>query len=210
MSQTIAYIDGFNLYHRALKGTPYKWLNPLVLCKELLPNDNIVKIRYFTARVSPRTNDPDLPNRQKAYLKALGSIPNIEIHYGYFQETTVRMLLAKPVNGHTGTVEVIKTEEKGSDVNIAAYLLLDAFKDRATNFVIVSNDSDLKTPIQLVRNDFSKEVGILNPSAKSPSSALQNVATFFKTIREPALQAAQFPAIVDLGNGKSITKPKSW
>ena len=26
---TIVYIDGFNLYYRALKGTPYKWLNLL-------------------------------------------------------------------------------------------------------------------------------------------------------------------------------------
>jgi hypothetical protein len=25
--RTIAYVDGFNLYYRALKGTPYKWLD---------------------------------------------------------------------------------------------------------------------------------------------------------------------------------------
>ena len=27
MARTIVYIDGFNLYYRALKGTPDKWLD---------------------------------------------------------------------------------------------------------------------------------------------------------------------------------------
>ena len=44
-------------------------------------------------------------------------------------------------------VRVMKTEEKGSDVNLATYLLVDAFEDRFDVAVIISNDSDLKEPI---------------------------------------------------------------
>jgi hypothetical protein len=30
--RTSIYIDGFNLYYRALKGTPYKWLDVKKAC----------------------------------------------------------------------------------------------------------------------------------------------------------------------------------
>ena len=30
------YVDGFNLFYRALKGTPHKWLNLAALAKRLL------------------------------------------------------------------------------------------------------------------------------------------------------------------------------
>ena len=43
--KTIVYIDGFNLYYGCLKGTPYKWLNPLLLCQALLPGHQIIGIR---------------------------------------------------------------------------------------------------------------------------------------------------------------------
>jgi hypothetical protein len=42
---------------------------------------------------------------------------------------------------------VIKTEEKGSDVNLAIYLLLGAFKQDCEAAVVILNDSDLKEPI---------------------------------------------------------------
>ena len=29
MKRVIAYIDGYNLYYGLLKGTPYKWLDPI-------------------------------------------------------------------------------------------------------------------------------------------------------------------------------------
>jgi hypothetical protein len=29
--RTWEYVDGFNLYYGAVKGTPYKWLNPVEL-----------------------------------------------------------------------------------------------------------------------------------------------------------------------------------
>ena len=42
--RTYVYIDGFNLYYRALRGKPYRWLNVRKLASLLLPEDEIVRI----------------------------------------------------------------------------------------------------------------------------------------------------------------------
>jgi hypothetical protein len=147
MSRVIVYIDGFNLYYGALKGTPYKWLDIVALARRLAPNDHLVAVRYFTARVRPQPSDPQQPQRQQAYLRALGTFPLVTIHLGHYLSHATRMPLATPKPGKSRTVEVIKTEEKGSDVNLATYLLLDAFRGRCDKAVVVTNDSDLQEPI---------------------------------------------------------------
>ena len=69
--RTIIYIDGFNLYYGALKGTKFKWLDLQTLFQKLLGDHHtITEIKYFTARVSARDSDPDAPNRQDAYLNS--------------------------------------------------------------------------------------------------------------------------------------------
>ncbi len=60
-------------------------------------------------------------------------------------------------------VDVIKTEEKGSDVNLATYLLLDSFHKDAQAAVVISNDSDLKEPLAVAQDTFGLTVGIVNP-----------------------------------------------
>ena len=49
------YIDGFNLYYGAVKGTPYRWLDVRKMCELLLPDLQVERIKYFTARVSGRS-----------------------------------------------------------------------------------------------------------------------------------------------------------
>jgi hypothetical protein len=66
--------------------------------------------------------------RQQVYLRALETIPGLSIDYGHYLSHVTRMPLAQPRRGGARTVQVVKTEEKGSDVNLATYLLLDAFK----------------------------------------------------------------------------------
>ena len=61
--KTFVYVDAFNLYYGAVKGTSYKWLDILALCRVMIPKNDVVCIKYFTARVQPRQNDPDQPNR---------------------------------------------------------------------------------------------------------------------------------------------------
>jgi hypothetical protein len=88
------YIDGFNLYYGALKGTPYKWLNLARLCQALLPSDTIQEIKYFTARVSARPSKPTSAHDQGLYIRALRTLPNLTIKYGHFLTHTVPMYLA--------------------------------------------------------------------------------------------------------------------
>lgn len=121
-------IDGFNLYYGCLKGTPCKWLDLGKLCYVLLKNNNVNHIRYFTARVQPRQDNPYQQQRQQAYIRALQTIPGLSVHYGHFLVYDIRMPLANsPISGPK-TVEVRKTEEKGSDVNLATHLLSDGFR----------------------------------------------------------------------------------
>jgi hypothetical protein len=78
------YIDGFNFYYCAVKNTPYKWINPSELCKILFPTTDILKIKYFSARVKSLPHDPSAPSRQDTYWRALRTIPDLEIIPGNF------------------------------------------------------------------------------------------------------------------------------
>src|SRR3712207_5989979 len=94
--RTNVYVDGFNLYYGALKGTPYKWLNLAALCRILLPRDRIGRIRYFTAPVNDRPNSPGTVFRQDIYLPALATIPDLSVHLGRFLVSHPRMTLLHP------------------------------------------------------------------------------------------------------------------
>ncbi|SEG85200.1 NYN domain-containing protein [Actinacidiphila yanglinensis] len=209
---TNIYIDGFNLYYGRLKGQKgSKWLDPVELCRNLLPaGTRIQRVRYFTARITPRPDDPDGPARQDAYLRALETLPEVSIHYGRFSQTKTRMRLASPPVGGPNTVEVIKTEEKGTDVHIGAHMLLDAFRKDCDMAVLISNDSDLCEPLRMVKSELGLTIGILNPFAQ-PSHWLKKLQpAFIKPIRQGVVRASQLPASVPLGDGKVVTQPQEW
>ncbi len=192
MKRTNVYVDGFNLYYGCLKGTSYKWLDLSKLCGVLLKGNAINRIRYFTARVRPRPDDPNQQQRQQAYIRALETIPNLSVHHGHFLAHPVRMPLANPGASGPKTVEVMKTEEKG-DYEVA---------------VVVSNDSDLLEPLRVVKRELGLTVGILNPQ-KRPSRVLAQEADFMKQIRPGALKTSQFPAALKDAHG-TVRRPKEW
>ena len=105
-------------------------------------------------------------------------------------------------------VEVIKTEEKGSDVALGAFLVAHGYQKRYEGAIVVSNDSDLVLPIKIVRQELGLPVGIYNPHPRY-SVELYREATFRKQIRVGVLQAAQFPDTLTDENG-TITKPATW
>jgi hypothetical protein len=203
------YVDGFNLYYGSLKGTPYKWLDLEALSRRLVPGYDINRIRYFTARIIHNRSDPGSGRRQNAYIRALAVNPLTSIHMGKFQRTVVRMVLAAPQSGQPQTVEVIKTEEKGTDVNIASYLLLDAFHGDSDLAVVVTNDADLAEPMRILVREFGLELCIANPF-RHPSSELGRVPTTFRRqIRVGALAASQLPSVLADKTG-FVRRPASW
>ena len=209
--RTIVYIDGFNFYYGAVKGTPYKWLDFEALCQRLLARDHLVKIRYFTARVTARPDDPQRASRQDVYLRALATLPLVEVHYGHFLTQSVRLPRANRRRGQSRTVEVLRTEEKGSDVNLATYLLLDAFKRRCDTAVVMSNDSDLAQAIQVAQSELGIKVGIVNPHPRERRSRkLHGLdCLFYKQIPRQLLVDTQLPTVVHDSKGP-IRKPVGW
>jgi len=209
MISSVVYVDGFNLYYGAVKGTPYKWLDISKLCQLLLPKNQVSKIKYFTALVNPRPNDPEQPLRQQIYLRALKTIPNLEIIPGHFLTHIVSMPLANCPPENQEYAQVIKTEEKGSDVNIASHLIYDGCKGIYDVAIVISNDSDLVEAIKIVRNELNKGVIVLNPSPSKPSQELARYATFVKPIRQGVLAASQFPPQM-LDQIGHFYKPIAW
>lgn len=206
--RTSIYIDGFNLYYRALKGSPYKWLDLKRLTLNLLqPHNLVTDIKYFTATVSG-IFDPSQPIRQKTYIRALKKyIPEFSIYYGHFLSHPTS-LPNYPLTSPRAFSRVLKTEEKGSDVNLAVHFLNDAWLDRFDCAVIISNDSDLAEPLRLVRQQNNKIVGLISPLIKGhPSRELQRYAHFVKRIRAGVLRISQLPSPIP---GTSIHKPTSW
>ena len=200
-----AYIDGFNFYYGALKDTPYKWLDLKAMLVQLLPSHfKIERIKYFTARVNGKV-DPDAPRRQQAYLKALETcIPEIKIYYGHFMTHRVPMPHARTKK----KVTVLKTEEKGSDVNLAVHILNDGWLGRYDCAVVVSNDSDLAESLKIVSKHLGKAVGVVQISPKwRVSRQLQKHSTFVYRIRKGVLAASQLPNPVP---GTKIIKPPVW
>lgn len=204
---TYVYIDGFNFYYGAVKNTKFKWLDLEKLFTILLGNKhNILKIKYYTALVSGKL-DPTQPLRQKTYLRALQvQCPKIEIVYGSFLSHVVTMPLATP-RPPLYREKVIKTEEKGSDVNIAVHILNDAWENRYQCAVLVSNDSDLAEPLRLVKEERKKLVGVVNPQQKHPSKTLISNSHFQKNIRQNLLSSCLMPDNIPNTN---IHIPYEW
>lgn len=206
--RAFVYVDGFNLYYRGLKGTPYKWLDLDKLSRELLGSeDSIEHIRYFTADISPKSGDQSAPKRQECYLRALRTLPNLTIHKGRFlPKTKCRPLVSDP----TKFVEVHDTEEKGSDVNLASHLLNDCFKGRFDVALVISQDTDLCQPLEMVCKDQRKTVGLAWMEATAPGRRLKNVTSFIRHASPAMLKRSQFSDPVIGRGGARIEKPVEW
>lgn len=207
--KTNVYYDGFNLYYRAVRGTPYKWLDLLKLAQRLLPSHTINRIRYFTANAQALPTDPHVAVRQQTYLRALRTIENLSVHLGQFKRREKRGLLMRPIPGVPNVVDIQVFEEKGSDVNLATYLLADGYEGDYEQALIVSNDSDLVLPTQIVRDRLHLPVGVVNPNLDRNMGApveLTAAATFTRHIQERALKACQFPPKLTDAHG-TFSKP---
>ena len=206
--RTFVYVDGFNLYYGALRGTTWKWLDLPAMCAEVLqPRHDILRVKYFTARVSGTVADPSKPQRQDVYLRALRRYrPEVEVYFGHFLSHRVRAPLAQPV-GSQRTAEIVRTEEKGSDVNLAVHLLNDGWLDLYDCAVVVSNDSDIAEAMRLVRQQHAKRIGLVTPVGRRASQQLMAHADFARHVRSGALRRAQLPDPIP---GTGIRKPARW
>ena len=149
--------------------------------------------------------------RQQMYLRALGTLPNVRVHLGRFSNLPKTSRLVKPPASGPDTVLHWKTEEKGSDVRLASRLVADACHKRFDLALVVTNDSDLLPPIQIVRNEIHLPIIVVAPTINNRRVAidLKNAATSVREVRANALAASQFAWSLTDKTG-TFTKPKEW
>jgi len=216
--RTIVYIDGFNLYYGACRAPGRKWLDLGALAARLLPNDEIVEIAYCTANIKKDHDDVEKQNRQRLYHRALKTVPHLEIYRGRYlpKEVTGPLVDREPGERTRRTVRTF--EEKGTDVNIATLLLTDAYEKRIESAAVVSNDGDLKMPIEVVRTRLNLPVTVVNPvlkrrgrrrsAALSPNPLPPNAA--FLQLRAKHVEECQFPDRLESPKGGILVKPDCW
>lgn len=201
------YIDGFNLYYTALKGTNFKWLNVLSMAQSLFPEYDVCQVKYFTARVSPRNGDQSPVLRQQVYLRALATAPTVEIIFGNFLKSVVTMA-SHPITNPVTLVKVVKTEEKGSDVNIATHMIVDSAAYAYDVILLFSNDSDLKLPVQLARERYQRTVFIVTRTS-TPNVSLIRASQNHHQLRKHHLRDNLFPQTMSDARG-TFTCPTAW
>lgn len=157
---------------------------------------HVHRVVYCTARIDSGSN-PQGQAEQDVYLKALLAANSADyIEYGHYidrvksaplatrDQATGRAILAQPrwpvmIQDATGNpvhsgrfmVSYAHREEKGSDVNVAAHLLLDVLAGDVEAAIVISNDSDLRFPIQQARARVP--VGTVNPHPRALAGALR-------------------------------------
>lgn len=191
-----------------------------------MPEANVQRIRYFTAEVKYDPSNPGQVQRQQTYLRALRTIPNLTIKKGFFLTTRSHKRKVYPLYGPNPNIPnpannpiwVWKVEEKGSDVNLATSMLLDAAAGDFDDAWVVTNDSDLAWPIQMARQTYRVRIGVFKPEraasfpsglARPDSWHLIRTARWFRRTEEAHLAASQFPQTLTDING-SFTKPAAW
>lgn len=220
MAVVRAYVDGFNLYYGALKGGPLKWLDVAAL-SDRLAGEAVQAVTYCTARISNRSGDSGPTTRQDAYLRALRANGRVDIHFGKFRERPTQGRRVPAVGctccersdgepcicctRHIATV--VRSEEKGSDVQLAVQLVRDAFQGRFDRAILISNDSDLQPAVDLVVRDLGLHVTSVSPYAGRPSVIR---ASSCAHISNGILRSSQLAEVVLDADGRSVRKPDAW
>jgi uncharacterized LabA/DUF88 family protein len=203
MERVFTYIDGFNLYYGMSEafGKKYLWLDLVSLSNNLLTEkQQLNHVHYFTARIR---NNNRKAKRQRTYLEALDTkSPSLETHYGKYLKSATECPLCHQIYQ--------KSSEKMSDVNLATYLLVDAYQDNFDTAIIISGDSDLSTPVSMVKQLFPmKRIIFAFPPARS-SIELINRADESFMIGKGLLAKSQFPDPVLSISNYPLQKPITW
>lgn len=196
-----AYIDGFNLYFGIRQnGRRHLWLDLEGLVQSLLkPRQQLVAVRYFTARVR---NDPPAEQRQQTYLNALAAHSSlIEIRQGRFQQKTKKCYSCRS--------SWYEYEEKETDVSLSVSLLEDGVNRLYDTALIVSADSDMSPAIHALKRLVPgiRVIAALPPNRNS--AGLKAVCDAAITIGIAKIRQAQLPETVMAGSHR-LTRPAHW
>jgi hypothetical protein len=217
----------------------WRWLDLRMLSQNLLgtasgwAGSRAERVVYCTARISGADNSTGQRD-QEVYLRAIQKHSSVDhIEYGTYvtrvatnplanRDRKGRPVLVRPdwpimVQDDAGEplpdarfmVSVARREEKGSDVNVAAHLLLDVVEGNIDAAIVISNDSDLAFPIKEARRRVP--IGLVNPTKGYPAGALNGSpgdgvgGHWWHQLKAAELTAAQLPT--PLGR---LHRPTGW
>ena len=205
----------------------WRWLDVRSLARALVaeqaglwPGARVERVVYCTARISGAAN-PSGAADQDVYVKGLlatGSVDHVE--YGNYISKVIKRPLATEDSRHkpvivrpdwpvmvqragvsvpdaTFMASVATYEGKGSDVNVAAHLLVDVLAGGFDAAVVISNDSDLRWPVQEARRRVP--VGMVNPGGGFTAGHLSGKpgtgagGHWWRTLRAGDFTAHQMP-----------------
>lgn len=181
----------------------------------LLPDFEVLHVHYFTALIrTGKGDDPTSPIRQQTYIRALESTGQITVHYGTYRIDRRAMPIHPAeigLDGQLTRVIVRKTEEKGSDVNLAVRMLLDAHRREADLYCILTNDSDQVTTIRTLQEQVGVDVGWISPlpTLRQSKDLKKTNPSLVACITAEALHASQFPDQVPNGR-QTLHRPERW
>ena len=152
MKQTTFYIDGFNFYYGLKRsmtvdkkwGNAY-WIDLVKLCSGFIaPDEKLKKVVYFTAKPLGTSKS----SRQQAFLNSNKFVNNntFEVIKGKYLEKHIECPYCK--------ADISRPEEKKTDVNISIRMISDCIHANTDVVVLVSADTDLIPPLELIKNDF--------------------------------------------------------
>jgi uncharacterized LabA/DUF88 family protein len=196
-----AYIDGFNLYFGIRKnGRRHLWLDLEALVRSLLkPHQQLVAVRYFTARVR---NGPAGEQHQETYLKALDAHSSVlDIRLGRFQQKSKTCYSC-----HSSWLEY---EEKETDVSLSVSLLEDGINGLYDMALIVSADSDMTPAVRALKR---LAPGVRVVAAMPPnrnSAGLTAACDAAMPIGIAKVRQAQLPQTV-MDGPRPLARPEHW
>lgn len=205
--RAVAFIDGFNLYHAVDDhGQPrLKWLDVKALIQIFVPTPqfDLIDVYYFSAYATWR---PAAFKRHREYVKALKTTGVTDV-IGQFKQ--------KNRGCHSCGSRWLAHEEKETDVNIAVHMLDGAYRNEYDRAVLVTGDSDLAPPVEMVRRRFpEKTIKILTPIGRNHSRELVAAAGGLKNakkLQQIHLQRCLLPSqILDSEGNVLASCPTGW
>lgn len=212
MNRTTFLVDGFNLYHslrtasEELNGATTKWLDLSSLLRSYLPSigggAQIERIYYFSALATHlELRQPGVTVRHRSYIECLQSTGIMPV-LGRFKSKQVHCRNCRRQNEHF--------EEKETDVAMSTKLLEVLHLDAADTVVLVTGDTDLAPAVRTAQSLFpTKRIWFVFPY-KRKNSELARLADGSCYIRKERYVQHQFPAVVTLATGRTITRPTTW
>jgi len=213
MERVNVYIDGFNFFHglKKMRTTDpdwqkFYWLDMVKLFDHfILPGQSLQKVFYFSAI----DHVQDRSVRQAILFSAnkLINPDSFEVVYGKYYPKKLKCKLC------TGRYRT--HEEKRTDVNICAYMMSDCAMNNVDAIMLVTADSDLITPVEMIRRYYpEKKLRLFFP----PSANSRELSNVMKAIRKEPIHLelhkqkfvnSLLPDVVSK-DGTTFTIPDKW